>query len=88
MKGSIAALAGLMVAGALASGCASKAADTEASLAERVERAEFAAMEAQRAAQEAQRVAAEAKATADQAAARSSAGDEKLDRVFERSQQK
>lgn len=90
----LAAATGVALLGA--SACASKneapAVDRTAELTQRIEKAEFAAMEAKQAAQEAQRTADEAKARADAAntAASTAAQDsnERVNRAFERSQEK
>lgn len=81
----------LVMAGGV-SGCASRNAEAASmeetagtSLADRIERAEFAAMEAQRSAEEAKRIAQEAKATAERS---STDNAERTDRAFERSQYK
>jgi len=64
------------------------AAPTADLLTQRLERAELAAMEAQRTAAEAQRTAEDAKMAAATAAAAAQANDERLNRAFERSQRK
>ena len=84
----LAALAGLALMGGTA--CAKKEAvvDHTAELTQRIEKAEFAAMEAKQAAQEAQRTADEAKAQAQAASATISDNTERTNRAFERSQEK
>lgn len=61
---------------------------TVSAMGERLDRADVAAMEAQKAADEAQRSADEAKSRADAAAAQAQANDANVTRAFERSQEK
>lgn len=93
MKGSKAAVAGAAIVLALGvSACARTKEvvriETDPALTERIEKAEFAALEAQRLAAEAQQTALEAKARADAANTAAQTSDERVNRAFERSQEK